>query len=107
MVLDTEVVQGLLSEDIVSPLDLAEFQKGQIETLATNLCKPKGERTPHPDQDFAEEGMTIPKAGLRFGIKSHQRMLVASELMSFYVTTNRDLTDDKARWNPTIMNFKH
>ena len=62
---------------------------------------------PHPDQDYADEGMAIPKPGLKFGIKSQQRMLVESGLMRFYVTINRNLTVDNVRWNPTIMNFKY
>ena len=37
-----EVAQGFLSEDIASPLDLlAEFEKDQLETLATNIRKPR------------------------------------------------------------------
>ena len=59
-----------LSEDIVSPLCLAEFEKEKIETLATNLRESKGDRMPRPDQDYADEGMTIPKPRLKFGIKS-------------------------------------
>ena len=72
MYLDEEVVQGLSSEGIVFPLDLTEFEKEQIETLATNIRKPKGNRMPHPDQDYVDEGMTIPKPGLKFGIKLQQ-----------------------------------
>ena len=86
-----------MSEDTVSPLDLADTEKEKIETLSTNLHKSKGIRTPHPDQDYTDECMTIPKPGLKFGIKSQQRMLVASEFMSFYVTMNRNLTIDNAR----------
>ena len=51
MGLDEEAIQGLLSEDIVSPLDLAEFEKEQIEILATNMRKPKGNEIPHFDQE--------------------------------------------------------
>ena len=67
----------------MSPLDLAEFEKEQIETLTTNMRKPKGDRMSRPDQDCADEGMTIPKPGFKFGIKSQKRMLVAIELMRF------------------------
>ena len=67
----------------MSPLDLDEFEKEQIETLVTNLSKPKGDRIPHPDQDYADEGMIIPKPGFTFRSKSQKRMLVAIELMRF------------------------
>ena len=107
MGLDEEVVQGLSSEDIVSPLDLAKFEKEQIEMLVKNLRKPKGYRMLHLDQDYADEVMTIPNPGFKVGTKSKQRMLVSSDLMRFYVTKNRDLTVDKIRWTPTIMDFKH
>ena len=37
-----EVAQGFLFKDIVSLLDLlAEFDKDQLETLATNIRKPR------------------------------------------------------------------
>ena len=97
----------MLSDDIVSLLGLADFEKEKIETSATNLRKPKGDRTRHPDQDYVDEFMTIPKPGLTFGINSQQQMLVASELMRFYVTINRNLTVDKFRWNTTITKFKY
>ena len=61
----------------------------------------------HPDQDYADEGITIPKPGLKLGIKSQQQMLMPSELMKFYVTKNRDLSIDNVRWNPIIINFKN
>ena len=48
--LDEEALQGLFSEDTGSSLDLAEFEKEQTETLAKNMCKPKGNRMPYPDQ---------------------------------------------------------
>ena len=66
MGLDDEVVQGFLSENIVYPLDLAEFEKEKIETAAKNLRKPKSYRMTHPDQDYEDEGMTIQKPGLKF-----------------------------------------
>ena len=38
--------------------------------------------------------MIIPNPGLKFGIKSQQRVLVANEFMIFYVIMNRNLTVD-------------
>ena len=34
-------------------------------------------------------------------------MLVANDIMRFYVTISRDITVDNVQWNPTIVNFKY
>ena len=54
--LDPDVVQDLVSEDIVSPMDLVEFKKEKIEMLASNLRKTKGNRMVHPDQAQDDQG---------------------------------------------------
>ena len=45
--------------------------------------------------------------GLRFGIRPQQRVLLASELITFYQTTHCDVYAENIRWNETITNFKH
>ena len=91
------VVQGILDEDAAPLIDLAELKKEKIEMLATNLREPKGNRMHHPGQDKYGAGRTVPKPGLRFGIKCQQRILVASELMKFYRTIDRAVTAGNIR----------
>ena len=72
MGLDPDVSQGLASEHISDPVDLAEFKQEYIEMIASNLCKPKGNRMAHPDQAQSGQRKTVPNPGLRFGVKQYE-----------------------------------
>ena len=56
MLLAPETVQGLEDEDIVPPMNLAEFKKEKIEILATNIRKSKGDMTHRTNQENADLG---------------------------------------------------
>ena len=70
MGLDPDTVQGLVSEDVASPMDLSEFKKEHTQMLASNLRKPKGRMTLYLGQEQADQGKAAPKPGSRFGTKS-------------------------------------
>ena len=71
MGLDPDAVQGTMSKYRACPMELAEFKKEQIELLASNPHKHKGDRMPHPDQKNDDLGKIVPNPGLIFGIKLH------------------------------------
>lgn len=68
MDLDPDSIQGLTCDVIVSPMDLVEFKQEKIETLASNLRETKCDRINHLYQGQYDQGMTVPKLGLNFGI---------------------------------------
>ena len=79
-----ETFPRLASEGIVSVADLADFNKHSIKRLAEN----------------------VNKAGLVFGAKCEQRLIVASNLVKYYNMTGRDLTAANIRWNNVVKNFE-
>ena len=105
-VLDPDAVQGLMSEDIASPMDLEEFKKDQTWTLSSRLRKPKCDRMPRPDQGHANKGKIVPTLVLRSVIKSQQRMLMESDLMRFYQIIDHTATVENIRQNATVTNYK-
>ena len=60
---DANSVQVLVSDDTVSPIDLAEFKKEQIEIIASNMCEPKDDRIDHHDQRQTYLVNAVPKPG--------------------------------------------
>ena len=90
-------------EGIVNVEDLAEFDKDGIQQLADNLRRPGG-RIPDPDPG-AEEGATIPTPAFVFGVRSHRRLLAATNLLKYYETTGREVTVANIQWNTVIKNF--
>ena len=79
-----ETFPRLANEGIVTVADLADFNKTSIKRLADNLNK----------------------AGLVFGAKCEQRLVVASNLVKYYNTTGRDMTAANIRWNNVMKNFE-
>ena len=71
----------MANEGITTEADLVDFVETTIKQLADNLCKP----------------LTGPP-GHAFGAKSHKRLLVACDIMQYYVDTRLELTASNLRW---------
>ncbi len=99
---DTVVQMG--HEGITEVSDLAEFDKDSLQLLADNLRRPGG-RVPDPNPG-APAGSTIPTPAFVFGVKSHRRLLVATDLVKFYDTVGRALTPANIQWNSVMKNFE-
>ena len=76
---------------ITSVSDLADFNTTSLQQLADNLRRPGG-RIPNPNPT-AQPGSTIPTPPFVFGAKSQRRIAVACNLVNYYRTVGRDLTD--------------
>lgn len=88
-------------EGIQAVGDLADFDKDTLEQLANNLRRPAG-RVPNPDGG----GGTITTPGFVFGAKSHKRLLVACDLVRYYIATGRAPTAGNMQWTNVIKNFE-
>ena len=77
-------VLQLQLEGIDSVDDLADFDKDSLQQLADNLRRPGG-RVPDPNP-AAAAGATIPTPPFVFGAKSQKRILVACNLVRYYIT---------------------
>ena len=86
------VVQ-MRNEGILLISDLEEFMKEDIDNLASTLRK-----TPIP-------GVT-PPVNYTFGVKSQKRLIVAAEIVRYYVTVGRTITASGMLWNPVLKNFE-
>ena len=97
------VVQ-MQTEGITVVGDLEGFDKETLQQLADNLRRPGG-RIPDPNPN-AVPGATIPTPPFTFGAKSQKRLAVACDLVRFYVTVGRDLTQANIRWTHVMSNFE-
>ena len=91
-------------EGIQLVADLADFEKQSLQQLADNLRKPGG-RIADPDPN-APLGATIPMPAFTYGAKSQKRLTVACDLIRFYQTVGRDLTEANIQWNQVMSNFE-
>jgi hypothetical protein len=100
------VVQ-LAQEGIDTVDDLLDFDKDSLKQVADNLRRPGG-RIPDPlagQPNGPPVGATLPTPPFVFGAKSQKRLLVACDLVRFYVTVGRPLTAGNLQWNPVMRNF--
>jgi hypothetical protein len=117
MGLDAATRAQLVIEGITEVDDLAEYDKESWLVLAQNLKKPSG-RIPNPDHVPAQAGAnaeaiaaanaiptTIPQPPLVLGAKSQKRLLVASEIVRFYLTIGREIQAGAMMWDPVLKNF--
>ena len=68
--------------------NLTKFDEESMKQIAENLCCPPGQI---PDlmignRGGAVSGVMIPMPPFVFGVKSHARLLVATDLLKFYET---------------------
>jgi hypothetical protein len=118
MALAADTRAQLVVEGIDEVDDLAEYDKESWVVLAQNLKKPTG-RIPNPDHVPALAGAdpadvaaanaipaTIPQPPFVFGAKTQKRLLVASEIVRFYLTIGRELTPGGMMWDPVLKNFE-
>jgi hypothetical protein len=103
MGIPAETLAQLNVEGIREPQDLAQFDEEDFNKIEKNLRNPPG-RVPNPDPD-APEGSTIPRPPFPLGAMSLKRLMVAADIVRYYVATNRPLTAANMRWDPTIMDF--
>jgi len=103
MAIPAATVPALNTEGIDGPDDLAEFDQTGIGQVVDSLRKP-GDRIPNPDPG-APVGATIPRPPYVLGAKSQKRLIAASDLIRYYVTTGRALTQGNIQWDPIIKNF--
>ena len=89
MAIPHATVVQLSTEGIDNVEDLGDFDKDNLNQVATNLRRPPGGA-----------------AAFTFGAKSQKRLLAASNLVSFYENIGRDLTAANMRWIPTMKNFE-
>ena len=93
-----------LQEEGIDTVDsLADFDKTTIEQIAANLRRPAG-RIPDPNP-AADVGATIPTPPFVFGAKSQMRLIVATDLIRYYVTVGRNNTAGNLQWTPVMKNF--
>ena len=89
MAIPHATVVQLATEGINNVDDLGEFDKDNLNQVATNLRRPPGGA-----------------AAFTFGAKSQKRLMAASNLVRFYQTIGRDLTAANMRWITVIRNFE-
>ena len=117
MAVDVATRAQLVVEGITEVDDLAEYDKESWVVLAQNLKKPTG-RIVDPDHVPAAAGAdaagiaaanvivpTIPQPPFVFGEKTQKRLIVASEIVRFYLTIGRALTSGGVMWDPVLKNF--
>ena len=88
MAISAPTVAQLANEGIQTVNDLLDFDKDSIKQVANNLRRPPGGA-----------------AAFTFGAKSHQRLLVACDLVRYYDTVGRNLTAAILQWNHIMRNF--
>ena len=91
-------------EGIQSIADLTDFEKDSLQQLADNLRKPGG-RIPDPDPN-APAGATNPTPAFTYGAKSQKRLTVACDLIRYYQTVGRELTEANIQCNQVMSNFE-
>ena len=79
----------LSTEGIDNVDNLGDFDKNNLNQVATNLRRP-------PES----------AAAFTFGAKSQKTLLAASNLVRLYDNIGRDLTAAYMRWNPIMKNFE-
>ena len=96
-------VLQLQSEGITLVSDLADFNKDSLQQLVDNLRRPGGRvLDPNP---APQPGSSIPTPPFVFGAKSQRRITVACDLVKYYTTVGRDLTEANLQWNTIMKNF--
>ena len=90
MAIPHATVIQLQEEGITTVEDLGDFDKDNLDQVATNLRRPPG-------------GV----AAFTFGAKSQKRLLAASNLVKFYVAIGWDLMAANMQWNTTMCNFEN
>ena len=83
----------MAQEGIQTEADLVDFDEESIKQMAENL------RRPAPNA-------AGPVGPFAFGAKSHKRLLVACDLMRYYVATGRDPTAANLQWTHVMKNFE-
>ena len=91
---------ALVDEGILSVNDLAEFRKNHLHQVVTNLKYPAS--LPDPDND----GQFIQPPTITLGVKSLERLKVASESVRFYEATGRPLTPDNTNFTTPLQNYE-
>ena len=104
MGIPADTVGQMEREGITNVDDLAEFDKDTLQQLADNLRRPAG-RVADPNPNAAE-GATVPTPPFTFGVRSHKRLLVATNLIRYYQATGRDLTAGNIAWTHVMKNFE-
>jgi hypothetical protein len=90
----------LAEEGIDHPSDLLEFTKEGFKKLAESLKYPDG-RVPNPDAGAPAGAMIItPRYAL--GAKSWLRLEAAADLVRYFETCGRPLTNANMQWSPVI-----
>ena len=104
MAIDEDTMEAINEQGLDSVSDLADFDKDDIERISSGLRRPPG-RVPDPNPN-APLGATIPTPPFVFGAKSHHRLLVAADLVRFYVAIGRPITAGNMMWDPIMKNFE-
>ena len=90
----------LVNKGIVSFINLAEFRKNHWHQFVTNLKYPAS--LPDPDND----GQFIRAPTITLGVKSLERLKVASEAARYYEATGRPLTLGNKNFTTTLRTFE-
>ena len=98
-----DTVVQLQEEGINSVDDLVDFDKESIKQVADNLRRPAG-RVADPNP-AAAAGATIPTPPFVFEAKSQQRLVIATQLVRYYMTVGRNITAGNIAWDPVMRNF--
>jgi len=104
MAIPNATVVQMAQEGATSVDGLAEFDKDSLQQLAGNLRRPGG-RVPDPNPNAAA-GATIPTPASTFGTKPQKRLLAATDLVKYYVTTGRPLAAADLQWESAMKNFE-
>ena len=101
----------LQNEGITMVDNPCEFDKETIQKIADNLRR-HGVRIPGhnylPPAPMPVPALlvpTVPTLPFIFGTKSQKHLQVACDLVCFYETVRRPLTEEKVQWNPQMKNF--
>ena len=88
MVIPADTVTQLSNEGISTVDDLVDFDKNSLEQVANNLRRPLGG-----------------SAAFTFGAKLLKRLIIACNLVCYYQSVRRNVTNTNLQWNPIIRNF--
>jgi hypothetical protein len=103
MGIHNDTVLQLQQKGIASVDDLSEFHKETIEQLAANLRRPTGRiLDPNP---AAAQGATIATPPFKFGVKSQQRLIIATKIIRYYDTVALNTTAGNLQWTPVMKHF--
>ena len=100
----TTAVMRLRREGIIHVHNLEEHDEKTIKRLADALLR-LVRKVPDPDPE-AEPDATVSTPLYEFGSTSFSRLVVACDLVRYYVTTGRDLTPANMQWNQVMKNFE-